>query len=105
MQLFQKGGAWLTGNSLLFVLAEDRWIKTKAKTISLAFTDFILTKRIFFDWSMLIDVIFAPKRMIEFRAYVIPPSLGRTENRPLKTLEVYWTIKLFRTQKSSKNGI
>ena len=54
---------------------------------------------------MLIDVIFAPKRMIEFRAYVIPPSLGRTKNRPLKTLEVYWTIKLFRTQKSSKNGI
>ena len=35
------------------------------------------------------DVIFAPKRMIEFRADVIPPSLGRTKNRPLKTLELY----------------
>lgn len=69
LQLFQKGEAWLISNSSLFVLTEDKWIKTKAKTISLAFTDFILTKLIA-RWR---QFFFSPKYMIEVDAEVIPP--------------------------------
>ena len=49
---------------------------------------------------MLIDVSFAPKCMIEYDADVkFPPSLRRIKNRPLKTIELYWTS----TQKKLKN--
>ena len=74
----------MKGNSSCFVLAEDRCIKTKAKTISLAFTDFVLIRLIFFGCSMVI----LPQNsgMTEFDADVILPSLGRIINRPLKTL-------------------